>query len=225
MKKMKHVKYFSLTDLILESSNVSEFRRHPLTYSLSSIEPYIDKETMDEHYNVHYKKYTENLNSAISEDGINVVMGENMEGIKKILREVDLYSNKLRNNAGGYYNHFLYFQELSPGKKNPKGNLRKAIIDKFGSLSNFKKKFTEAGLSQFGSGWAWLVSKEDGLEILTTPNQDNPLMDPMFRGEIILGMDVWEHAYYLKHKANRKAYIRDFINALDWEVLENRYNG
>lgn len=219
---MKYLRSFHSDELITESKSRS-FRRHPLNYSLGSIEPYIDKETMDEHYNVHYKKYTENLNSAIEEEGISVEMGPDMSGIKGILRNVNRYSDKLRNNAGGYYNHFLYFEALSPEKKSPKGELREALIRRFGSLANFKKEFTEAGLSQFGSGWTWLVKNGEALDIITTPNQDNPLMKRSFRGEILLGMDVWEHAYYLKHKADRKSYIGDFLNAVDWDVVENRY--
>jgi Fe-Mn family superoxide dismutase len=152
-------------------------------------------------------------------------MGPEMEGIKTILKNVDKYSDKVRNNGGGFYNHFLYFQNLSPGKKTPKGDLLESIKKSFGGLPQLKKKIEESGTGLFGSGWVWLITNKDGnLSLLTTPNQDNPIMKKSFKGEILMGMDVWEHAYYLKHKADRKTYIKDFLDVVDWDVVEDRFN-
>jgi Fe-Mn family superoxide dismutase len=218
---MKHLKDYSELSPIFEGKKV-QFERKPLNYSLSSLSPSIDKATMDEHYNVHYAAYTKKLNEAVKEENIDVFMGPDMQGIKQILKNIRKYSAKVRNNGGGFYNHFLYFENLSPEKKNPKGALRESIIRNFGSLAKFKKQFLDAGLNQFGSGWVWLVQNGNVIEIMTTTNQDNPLMDRAFVGEILLGMDVWEHAYYLKHKADRKSYIQDFFEVIDWDVVEQR---
>ena len=218
------MRYLQDYDLLFEAKQ-EKFKRKPLTYSLGDLAPKIDKETMEEHYGVHYKKYTDNLNEAVSEEKIEVQMGPDMAGIKKILRNIDKYSDKIRNNGGGFYNHFLYFQNMSPEKKVPKGDLSQTIKDSFGSLSQLKKKLEEAGTGLFGSGWVWLVTNRRGdLSIITTPNQDNPIMKKSFMGEILMGMDVWEHAYYLKHKADRKEYIRDFLDVVDWDVVEERFN-
>ena len=218
---MKHIQDY---DFLFEAEE-TKFRRKPLAYALTSLAPLIDAETMKEHYGVHYKKYTDNLNEAIIEEKINVEMGPEMEGIKTILKNVDKYSDKVKNNGGGFYNHFLYFQNLSPEKKTPKGELLNAIKKSFGGIPNLKKKMEEAGTGLFGSGWVWLITNKDGdLSLLTTPNQDNPIMKKSFKGEILLGMDVWEHAYYLKHKADRKAYIKDFLDVVDWDVVEDRFN-
>lgn len=218
------MRYLQDYDFLFEAKQ-EKFKRKPLTYSLGDLAPKIDKETMEEHYGVHYKKYTDNLNEAVSEEKIEVQMGPDMAGIKKILRNIDKYSDKVRNNGGGFYNHFLYFQNMSPEKKNPKGNLAQAIKDSFGGLSQLKKDLEEAGTGLFGSGWVWLISNKRGdLSIATTPNQDNPIMKKSFTGEILMGMDVWEHSYYLKHKADRKAYIKDFLDVVDWDVVEERFN-
>lgn len=218
------MRYLQDYDFLFESRQ-EKFKRKPLTYSLGDLAPKIDKETMEEHYGVHYKKYTDNLNEAVSEEKIEVQMGPDMAGIKKILRNIDKYSDKVRNNGGGFYNHFLYFQNMSPEKKVPKGDLAQAIKDSFGSLSQLKKKLEEAGAGLFGSGWVWLVTnRRGGLSIITTPNQDNPIMKKSFVGEILMGMDVWEHAYYLKHKADRKEYIKDFLDVVDWDVVGERFN-
>jgi Fe-Mn family superoxide dismutase len=218
------MRYLQDYEFLFESRQ-EKFKRKPLAYSLGDLAPKIDKETMEEHYGVHYKKYTDNLNEAVSEEKIEVQMGPDMAGIKKILRNIDKYSDKVRNNGGGFYNHFLYFQNMSPEKKNPKGNLAQAIKDSFGGLSQLKKDLEEAGAGIFGSGWVWLISNKRGdLSIVTTPNQDNPIMKKSFTGEILMGMDVWEHAYYLKHKADRKSYIKDFLDVVDWDVVGERFN-
>ena len=194
------------------------FQRIPLNYQLNSLEPFIDYKTMNEHYNVHYKTYTEKLNEAILEDNIQT------DSIIEILKESNK-SKKLKNNAGGYYNHFLYFQNISPINNDfytdCRDGLKNKIISQYGSYEDFLSQFTKVGLEVFGSGWVWLIEKNNVLMIGTTANQDNPLMT--FDCKILLGMDVWEHAYYLKHMANRKSYILDFIRVIDWEVVSLRY--
>lgn len=218
------MKFIQDYDFLFEA-NQEKFKRKPLSYSLGDLSPSIDKETMEEHYGVHYKKYTDNLNDAVVEENIEVQMGPDMQGIKTILRNIDKYSDKVRNNGGGFYNHYLYFQNMSPEKKSPKGNLSGSIKKSFGGLPQLKKELEEAGTGLFGSGWVWLVTNKRGdLSILTTPNQDNPIMKKSFNGEILLGMDVWEHSYYLKHKADRKSYIKDFLDVVDWDVVEERFN-
>lgn len=198
-----------------EMQFVTEFKRPELNYKLNALNKYIDTKTMEEHYNVHFKKYTDLMNECIKEERINVTE------VEQVLRMVPNYSDKLRNNAGGYYNHVIYFEQLTPEKKSPKGILKDALTRDF---TNFKEEFTQAGLDLFGSGWVWLVSNGVGqLFIITTPNQDNPLMFSDFGGKILLGMDVWEHAYYLKHQADRKAHIKDFFGVIDWDVIEKRY--
>lgn len=170
---------------------------------------------MEEHYKVHFKKYTDNMNEAIKEEGINIT------GIQELLRLAVNYSPKLRNNAGGYYNHVIYFEQFTPENKSPKETVKIALERDF---EDFKESFTQAGLDLFGSGWVWLISDGvDKLSIVTTPNQDNPFMMSNFGGKILIGMDVWEHAYYLKHQADRKSYIKDFFNVIDWDVVEERY--
>jgi len=218
---MKHIEEYPDLSPIFESRK-DQFERKSLSYSLSSLAPIIDRATMDEHFNVHYAAYTKKLNEAIKEENINVFVDPNMEGIKKILRNVGKYSAKVRNNGGGFYNHFLYFENMTPDKKIPKGKIKEALTKNFENFPKFKKEFLDAGLNQFGSGWVWLVQNGNKLEIVTTSNQDNPIMNKSFNGEILLGMDVWEHAYYLKHKADRKAYIKDFFDVIDWDVVEKR---
>jgi Fe-Mn family superoxide dismutase len=205
-----------LKDILKEESEfITEFKRPTLKYKLNSLNKYIDTKTMEEHYKVHFKKYTDNMNDAIKEEGINIT------GIQELLRLAVNYSPKLRNNAGGYYNHVIYFEQFTPENKSPKGEVKIALERDF---EDFKESFTQAGLDLFGSGWVWLISDGVGkLSIMTTPNQDNPFMMSNFGGKILIGMDVWEHAYYLKHQADRKSYIKDFFNVIDWDVVEERY--
>ena len=205
-----------LKDILKEESEfITEFKRPTLKYKLNSLNKYIDTKTMEEHYKVHFKNYTDNMNEAIKEEGINIT------GIQELLRLAVNYSPKLRNNAGGYYNHVIYFEQLTPESKSPKETVKIALERDF---VNFKEEFTQAGLDLFGSGWVWLISDGVGkLSIVTTPNQDNPFMVSNFGGKILIGMDVWEHAYYLKHQADRKAHIKDFFSVIDWDVIEERY--
>ena len=205
-----------LKDILKEESEfIIEFKRPTLKYKLNSLNKYIDTKTMEEHYKVHFKKYTDNMNEAIKEEGINIT------GIQELLRLAVNYSPKLRNNAGGYYNHVIYFEQFTPENKSPKGEIKIALERDF---EDFKESFTQAGLDLFGSGWVWLISDGVGkLSIVTTPNQDNPFMMSNFGGKILIGMDVWEHAYYLKHQADRKSHIKDFFGVIDWDIVEERY--
>jgi Fe-Mn family superoxide dismutase len=197
-----------------ETQFIAEFKRPELKYKLNALNKNIDTKTMEEHYGVHFKKYTDNMNEAIKEEQINV------GSIHELLRLAVNYSPKLKNNAGGYYNHVIYFEQFTPENKSPKDKLKYLLEREFG---NFKEEFTQAGLNLFGSGWVWLVSDgTDNLSIVTTQNQDNPFMAPNFGGQILLGMDVWEHAYYLKHQADRKAHIKDFFGVIDWDVVSSR---
>lgn len=204
-----------LKNILKEQSQfITEFKRPELKYKLNSLNKNIDTKTMEEHFGVHFKGYTDKMNEAIKEEQIRV------GSIHELLRLSSNYSSKLRNNAGGYYNHVIYFEQFTPEKKSPKDKLKYLLEREF---ADFKEEFTQAGLDLFGSGWVWLVSDgTDNLSIITTQNQDNPFMLNNFGGQILLGMDVWEHAYYLKHQADRKAHIKDFFNVIDWDVVGDR---
>lgn len=195
------------------------FVRKPVLYSLDSLEPFIDTKTMNEHFNVHYKKYTDVLNEQLFEYGI--ANDGSIESIKYILKYTNI--SKIINNGGGYYNHLLYFENISPFENTYETcslDLKKLINYRFGSYENFKNNFIKAGLDVFGSGWVWLICQNGILNIVTTVNQNNPIMN--MDCQILLGMDVWEHAYYLKHLADRKSYMEDFFSVIDWEVVSAR---
>ena len=195
------------------------FKLPELPYTYDALEPYIDEATMRVHHTGHHQGYTNGLNSAI--EGTDM---ENMS-IEEILATVDPCSKAVRNNGGGYFNHVLYWQIMSPnGGGEPSGELADHINKAFGSFQNFKELFTKAGLGRFGSGWAWLTFDNGSLRIGSTANQDNPLMQfADFKGTPILGMDVWEHAYYLKHQNKRGGYINDFFNVINWKEVQKRY--
>jgi Fe-Mn family superoxide dismutase len=196
-----------------------EFKLPELPYAYDALEPYIDKATMKVHHTGHHQGYTNGLNSAI--------VGTERENlsIEEILLMVDPCDKAVRNNGGGYYNHVLYWQIMSPdGGGEPTGELLDHIKSTFGSFQNFKDLFTKSGLSRFGSGWTWLTVENGNLRIGSTSNQDNPLMQfAEIKGNPILGMDVWEHAYYLKHQNKRGSYINDFFNVINWEEVQKRY--
>jgi len=194
----------------------------PLKYGYDELAQYIDAVTMETHYGKHYLGYINNLNKALDEAKISE------SNIEKLLKDDNAIANKaIRNNAGGLYNHMLYFDIMSPtpAQLDEKGDLLKKINETFGSVDELKAKLKDAGTKQFGSGWAWLIVKQDGtLAVTSTPNQDNPLMSVAEeKGSPILGIDVWEHAYYLKHKNVRADYIDAFFNVLDWKEVENNY--
>lgn len=194
------------------------FTAEPLRYDYNALEPFIDARTMDIHYNKHYMKYLKNLNEAIEEEG------EDEGNLYELLTNVDQYSQKMRNNLGGYFNHNLYWMAMTPNSGRPMYYLNAAIDNTFGSYDNFKAEFKKAGLDRFGSGWAWLTNTEEGLVIHSTPNQDNPLMPySEVQGDPIIPMDVWEHAYYLKHNADREAYIDAYFDVICWSTAEVNY--
>lgn len=196
------------------------FERKPISYYLDSLEPFIDSKTMNEHFNVHYQKYTDVFNQQLLEYGI--INDGSIEDAKAIIREYNGIT-KIRNNGGGYYNHFLYFENISPfgnTYQTSSFELKNLMRNRFGLFENFKNQFTKIGLEVFGSGWVWLISQNGVLNIATTKNQDNPIME--IDCDVLLGMDVWEHAYYLKHMADRKSYIEDFFNVIDWKVVSDR---
>ncbi|MFN4198905.1 MAG: superoxide dismutase [Flavobacterium sp.] len=196
------------------------FELPKLPYAFDALEPHIDARTMEIHHGKHHAAYTNNLNAAIA--------GSDMEGktIDNILINLDMSNAAVRNNGGGYYNHNLFWAVMSPnGGGLPSGELADAIERDFGSFDEFKAKFSKAGATQFGSGWAWLcVHKGGKLEVCGTPNQDNPLMPGIgCGGTPILGMDVWEHAYYLHYQNRRPDYIEAFFNVINWAEVSRRY--
>ena len=196
------------------------FKLPDLPYAYNALEPYIDEATMRVHHLGHHQGYTNGLNAAIE--------GTPFAGksIEEILGSISPGDTAIRNNGGGYWNHLLYWQIMSPnGGGEPSGALKKAIDKHFGSFADFRAAFKKAGLGRFGSGWAWLMKDGDRLYVCSTPNQDNPLMKFVdCPGTPILGMDVWEHAYYLKHQNKRGNYIDDFFNVIHWAEVEKRFN-
>lgn len=191
-----------------------------LPYAPDALEPHIDRMTMEIHHGKHHQAYVTNLNNAVA--------GTDAErlSIEEICKNISKYPVAVRNNGGGHYNHSFFWPLLSPnGGGNPKGELSSAIDSEFGSFENFKEEFTKAAAGRFGSGWAWLCLKNDGkLAVCSTPNQDNPFMDVAeCQGTPILGLDVWEHAYYLKYQNRRPDYIAAFWNVVNWDEAEKRF--
>jgi len=191
-----------------------------LSYAYDALEPHIDARTMEIHHTKHHNGYTTKLNAAIA--------GTGLEGqsIKDILNKLDMSNTAVRNNGGGYFNHVLYWDIMSPnGGGSPDGDLGNAIADAFGTFEEFKNKFSAAAATRFGSGWAWLCSHEGGkLDICSTANQDNPLMpNTGCGGQPILGIDVWEHAYYLNYQNRRPDYINAFFEVINWERVAELY--
>ena len=195
------------------------FKLPNLSYSYDALEPYIDARTMEIHHTKHHGGYTNKLNDAIKGTPI-----EN-QSIEEILKEVSKHPTAVRNNGGGYYNHKLFWDIMSPeGGGEPSGKLMDAIKKDFGSFDKFKEEFNQAAATRFGSGWAWLINQNGKLVIASTPNQDNPLMDiSEVKGTPILGLDVWEHAYYLKYQNRRPEYIDAFWSIVDWNKVEKRF--
>jgi Fe-Mn family superoxide dismutase len=196
------------------------FELPQLPYAYDALEPHIDARTMEIHHSKHHNAYTTNLNAAVA--------GTDMEGktIENILINLDMKNAAVRNNGGGFFNHNLYWTVMSPnGGGLPTGDLLVAIESAFGTFEEFKAKFSKAGITQFGSGWAWLcVHKGGKLDVCGTPNQDNTLMPGVgCGGTPILGMDVWEHAYYLHYQNRRPDYIESFFNLINWIEVSRRY--
>lgn len=192
-----------------------------LPYAYDALEPHIDSETMTIHHQRHHQAYVNKLNAAL--EGTDA---EN-ESLEKIMQNISKHSPAVRNNGGGHYNHSLFWEILSPSPKTaPTGKLADEINSTFGSLDKFKEQFNQAALTQFGSGWAWLFVKYNGkIAVSSTANQDNPLMDtnPTNQGFPILGVDVWEHAYYLKYQNKRPEYMEAIWGAIDWAAVEKKH--
>ena len=204
----------------LLKQNLMAFELPQLNYAYDALEPHIDAKTMEIHHSKHHNGYTNNLNAAIAGTEL-----EN-EPIESILGNLDMANKAVRNNGGGFYNHSLFWNIMSPlSKKELSGELNESILDAFGSFENFKSAFSKAAATQFGSGWAWLcVHKGGKVEVCSTPNQDNPLMSGVSCGGTpILGLDVWEHAYYLNYQNRRPDYIEAFFNVINWAEVEKRF--
>ena len=195
------------------------FTLAPLPYAYDALEPYIDAQTMTIHHDKHHQAYVDNVNKAIA--------GTPNEGktIEELVAVAGTISPAVRNNGGGHWNHTFFWESLAAASgAAPTGNLADAITAAFGTLDEFKVKFAAAGATRFGSGWAWLIVKDGKLEVSSTPNQDNPLMDVAeVKGTPILGVDVWEHAYYLKYQNKRPDYLTAIWNVINWTKVAERF--
>ena len=197
------------------------FQLPDLSYDHDALEPYVDTKTMQIHHGKHHSGYTTKLNAAIE--------GTDLEGksIEEILKTLEMSNSAVRNNGGGYYNHCLFWDIMGPNAGGfPSGDLGEAINKSFGSFENFKSKFSAAAGTRFGSGWAWLCVHSNGdLEVCSTANQDNPLMPGIgCGGAPILGLDVWEHAYYLNYQNRRPDYVDAFFNVINWDAVAKLYS-
>lgn len=222
---MRYLNKGFLTLMVCSSVSISafaNFTQAPLPYKSDALEPAIDQQTMEIHYGKHHKAYVDNLNAQIKTypelDKLN---------IEQIQQQISKYNAAVRNNGGGHFNHAFFWESLAPadktGKVSPK--LLKQINQDFGSFKAFQEQFNQAATSRFGSGWAWLIVNPQGkLEITSTPNQDNPLMDiAEKKGQPLLGLDVWEHAYYLKYQNRRADYTNAFWSVVNWNKVNDRY--
>jgi Fe-Mn family superoxide dismutase len=216
------VKCINLKSILIVTlnKNIMAFELPQLPYAYDALEPHIDARTMEIHHSKHHNAYTTNLNAALA--------GTDLEGksIEEILKNLDMSQAAIRNNGGGFFNHNLFWTVMSPnGGGLPKGDLASAIDTAFGSFDAFKAAFSKAGATQFGSGWAWLCVKDGKLEVCGTPNQDNTLMPGVgCGGTPILGMDVWEHAYYIHYQNRRPDYIEAFFNVINWDEVSRRFH-
>ena len=194
-----------------------------LPYAHDALEPHIDKMTMEIHHGKHHQAYVTNLNNALA--NAPELAGKSIEELlaNNLAIVPDAIKGPVRNNGGGHWNHSLFWELMAPGQGGtPVGNLAQAIDAKFGSFDEFKTKFSAAGVGRFGSGWAWLIKTSGGVDIMSTPNQDNPLMEGK---HAVLGCDVWEHAYYLKYQNRRPDYIANWWNVVNWPAAEKLFNG
>ena len=199
------------------------FEQQPLPYAYDALENVIDAKTMEIHFSKHAAAYSKALKEAATAEGV-----DSSKPLENVLAKISKYSVKMRNNAGGHYNHEMFWKSMQPRKVNnaPVGNLQSAIDKSFGSFANFKTQFSDAAKTRFGSGWAWLyIDATSNLKIGSTPNQDNPMMDKSdIKGFPILGLDVWEHAYYLKYQNKRADYIENWWNVVNWSYAGSRFN-
>jgi superoxide dismutase, Fe-Mn family len=195
------------------------FELPKLNYSFDALEPHIDARTMEIHHGKHHAAYVNNLNAAL--EGSNAASNT----LEEILKNISQFSPAVRNNGGGHFNHTLFWEIMAPNAGGtPSGKLADAIQDDLGGFEKFKEDFSKAAATRFGSGWAWLVVQNGKLIVCSTPNQDNPLMDiAEVKGTPILGLDVWEHAYYLNYQNRRPDYISQFFNVINWAEVAKRY--
>lgn len=218
------MKSISLNILLLSVSVFTlsaQFVQSPLPYAYNALEPHLDAKTMEIHYSKHHAAYVKNLNAALESAG-----KSDQKDLKQIMNTISTFPVAVRNNGGGHYNHDLFWSILTPKQgTQPSKELSAAITAAFGSLDEFKASFNKSAMTQFGSGWAWLMISPDGkLKIATTANQDNPLMDVIAeKGTPILGIDVWEHAYYLNYQNRRADYLTAIWNVINWEEVSRRY--
>lgn len=190
-----------------------------LGYAFDALEPHIDALTMQIHHDRHHQAYVDNLNKALAG-----TEGES-KSLEELMANISAYPAAVRNNGGGHWNHSLFWEILGPSGSQPSGALADAINSAFGSLDALKEKMNTAGTTRFGSGWAWLIVKDGKLDVCSTPNQDNPLMDiAEVKGTPILGIDVWEHAYYLKYQNKRPDYLGAIWNVINWDAVAAKYN-
>jgi superoxide dismutase, Fe-Mn family len=216
----------SLTSCSVVSKGVSHkydtgFQQQPLPYSYSALTDAIDATTMEIHYTKHAAGYATNLQDAAKNEGVDM-----KKSLEEVLANISKYSTKLRNNGGGHYNHEMFWKSMSPkGGGNPSGKLATAIDSSFNSFDSFKTQFGDAAKNRFGSGWAWLyIDGDKRLRIGSTPNQDNPLMNNTdIKGYPLLGLDVWEHAYYLRYQNKRPDYINNWWRVINWDYVQQRY--
>lgn len=207
----------ALTARAMPTTPAFTFSQVALPYDTGALEPSIDRQTMEIHYNKHHSAYVKNVNEAIAAEGISV------SGAEEFFSKASKWSPKARNNGGGAWNHDLFWQCMGPGAKAPMGKVLDAINGSFGDLEKFKAAFTDAAMKRFGSGWAWLIDQGGRLTITSTPNQDNPLMDlAEVHGKPLLALDVWEHAYYLKYQNKRDEYVANWWKVVDWEAVGAR---
>lgn len=207
---------------VMSVSAWAEFKQAPLPYATNALQPAIDQQTMELHYGKHHKAYVDNLNAQIK----TYPELDKMDPVQ-LQKQISKYNTAVRNNGGGHFNHTFFWESLAPANKTgqPSAALTKQITQDFGSMDAFKQKFNEAATGRFGSGWAWLIVTPEGkLAITSTPNQDNPLMDlAETKGQPLLGLDVWEHAYYLKYQNRRADYIKAFWSVVNWNKVNERY--
>ncbi len=198
---------------------MAKFELAPLPYAYDALEPFVDKLTMEIHHSKHHQAYCNNFNKLVEDNKIEAA------SVEEIIKNISKYPVGVRNNGGGYYNHSIFWTMMKPnGGGTPTGALADAITASFGSFEEFKKVFANAAMTRFGSGWAWLVAAGGKLVVSSTPNQDNPMMDiAEVKGAALLTLDVWEHAYYLKHQNRRNEYIESWWNVVNWDEVARLY--
>ncbi len=215
---------FLVSCVLISLSAVAQYQLPKLNYSYSALEPYIDSATMHIHYNNHHGAYTKNLNDALAKypELQKKPLAELFANMDQVPADIKV---SVRNNGGGFYNHVLFWELLTPASKSKMtGYVEQELVKAFGTVDKFKEAFEKAAATRFGSGWAWLIKDSTGkYRIISTPNQDNPLMSVIdVKGEPILALDVWEHAYYLKYQSKRAEYVKNFWNIVNWAEVEKR---